>query len=125
MNGRTSRLFHWARVSVVAGLLTFAAQTAEAAEPPRTLELEIRANGQLVLSGQMIDGMDELEARLRVLREGEAPLELRLKLPKYFGFETIAAIAQVVQRVGMSLALIIDGFDTRGPAPMVLEPSTI
>jgi hypothetical protein len=89
------------------------------------MELEILANGQLVLSGQIIDGMDELEARLRVLRAGEPPLELRLKLPKYFGFETIAAIAQVVQRVGMSLALIIDGFESRHPAPIDSEPSTI
>jgi hypothetical protein len=89
------------------------------------MELEILANGQLLLSGQIIDGIDDLEARLRVLRQGEAPLELRLKLPKYFAFDMIAAIAQIVQRMGMSLAPIIDGLGSGKPAPIDSEPSTI
>lgn len=113
------------RILIAAGLLALAAQTAEAAAPSRTMELEILANGQLVLRGQIINGIDELEARLRVLRQGEPPLELRLKVPKYFGFETIAAIAQVVQRIGMSLALIIDGLEPSKPAPSDTAPATI
>ena len=116
---------HRNRTWIAAALFAFAAQTAQAAEPPKTMELEILANGQLVLSGQIIDGMDELEAILRVARTGDQPFELRLKLPKYFAFDTIAAIAQIVQRFGMSLAPIIEGLGAHKPAPVDSDSSTI
>jgi hypothetical protein len=118
-------VMRWAQIAIVSGLLTFAAHSAQAAAPPPAMELEIRANGQIVLSGQILDGMDELEARLRVLRAGEPPLELRLRLPKYFSFDTIAAIAQIVQRLGMSLVPIFGGREAPKPAAIDLEPSTI
>lgn len=115
----------WARVCIVAGLLTFAAQAAEAAAPTRTMELEILANGRLVLSGQLIDGTDDLEARLRVLREREPPFELRLKLPKTFSFESIASVMKLIQSMGLSLGLIGNIGETPKPAPIEPEGSTI
>ena len=119
---------HWTRVCIAAGLLALAAQSAQAAEPPRTTDLEIRANGQLVLRGELIDSMDDLEARLRIMRESEPPLDFRLKVPKTFTFDTIAAIAQIVQRMGMSLGFIGNfgaPAETPKPTPAGSDDSTI
>ena len=112
----------WARIGMLAGLLSFAAQTAEAAAPPRTMDLEILANGRLILRGELIEGVDDLEARLRVMRDSEPPFELRLKLPKTFSFDTIASFMNLAQRLGLSLGLI--GESTK-PPPVETESSTI
>jgi hypothetical protein len=119
------------RVCIVAGVLALAAHSAQAAEPPRTTDLEIRANGRLVLRGELIDRTDDLEARLRVMREAEPPLDFGLKVPKTFAFDTIAAIAQIVQSMGMSLGFIGNfgaPAETPRPAPVgtvVPDDSTI
>ena len=113
------------RTLIAASLLALAASAAHAAEPPRTMELEILANGRLVLGGQLIDGIDELEARLRVMRDQEPPFELSLRLPKCFTFETLAAIAQVVQRMGMSIVDVLRDGAAPSSAPIGHEGETI
>jgi len=112
----------WARVCIVAGLLTFATQAAEAASAPRTMDLEILANGQLVLRGELIDGIDNLEAKLRIMREHEPPFELSIRLPKTFSFESIASIMNVIQGMGLRLGLIGRSAE---PAPIEPDSSTI
>ena len=109
---------------IAAAVLTFVTLPADAATAPRTMELQILANGRLVLSGELIDGFDDLEARLRVLREQEPPLELRLRVPKSFGFDIMLPITQLVQRLGMSFGLIRDD-ERRPPAPISAEGDTI
>ena len=114
---------HWARVCIVAGLLTFAAQAAEAAAPPRTMDLEILANGQLLLRGELIDGIDDLEAKLRIMRSNQPPFEFSIKLPKTFSFASIASAMKVIERMGLSLGLTGNG-ETPKPARET-ESSTI
>jgi hypothetical protein len=83
---------HWTRIAIAAGLLAFTAQTAEAAAPPRTMDLEILANGKLLLRGELIESMDNLEAKLRIMRENQPPFELSIRLPK-----TIDAFAPLMK----------------------------
>src|SRR5262245_62522466 len=112
---------HWTRTCIAAGLLAFAAQTAEAAAPPRTMDLEILANGRLLLRGELIDNVNDLEAKLRIMRDREPPFELRLKLPKTFTID-IAAIMKTVQGLGLRLGL---GSSPSKPAPANSYSSTI
>ena len=109
---------YWSPICIVAGLLTLAAQAAEAAAPPRTMDLEILANGRLLLRGELIDSADALEARLRVLREREPPFELRLRLPKTFTLD-IAAMLKTLESMGDRLGLL--GNDRARPAPRDLD----
>lgn len=81
---------HWTRISIAAGLLAFTAQTADAADSPRTMDLEILANGQVLLRGEIIDGIDDLEAKLRIMREREPPFELSIRLPKTIDLDAFA-----------------------------------
>ncbi len=69
-----------ARIAIMAGLLVFAAHAANAAPAPRVMDLEIMANGQVLLRGEIIDNMDDLEAKLHVMRENEPPFELSIKI---------------------------------------------
>ena len=87
---------------VVAAAMLFAAE-ATAAESPRTTDLEILANGKLILRGELIDDMDDVVARLRVMREQEPPFELSLKLPKTFSFDTFAPVIKMLQGMGLGL----------------------
>jgi len=115
---------YWARIGIVAGLISLASSVAQAApapEPSHSVELQILANGQLVLSGQLIDSVDELEARLRVMRENQAPLDLRLALPKAYTLETIAAIAKIVQSLGATLGFIGNLTEAPKPAPAPVD----
>jgi biopolymer transport protein ExbD len=113
---------YWARICIAAGLLIFAAQGAQAAAPTRTMDLEILANGQLLLKGELIDGIDDLEAKLRVMREREPPFELSIKLPKTFSFASIASVMKMIQDMGLSLGLT---GETRKAPPIDPESSTI
>ena len=81
---------HLARIAIVAGLLVFAAHTGNAAPAPRSFDLEILANGQLLLRGEIIDNMNDLEAKLRVMRENEPPFDLSIRLPKTINLEAFA-----------------------------------
>ena len=108
---------HWARICIVAALLSVAAQAAEAAAPPRTMDLEILANGQLLLRGELIDGIDDLEAKLRIMRSNQPPFELSIKLPKTFSFASIASAMKVIERMGLTLGLTGNG-DRAGQAPL-------
>ncbi len=111
---------HWARACIVACLLTFAAQAAEAAAPPRTMDIEILANGQLLLRGELIDGIDDLEAKLRIMRSNQPPFELSIKLPKTFSFASIASAMKVIERMGLSL-----GLNGNSPTPKpALDPDS-
>jgi hypothetical protein len=107
---------HWTRICIVAGLLTFSAQATEAAAPARTMDLEILANGQLLLRGELIDGIDDLEAKLRIMRSNQPPFELSIKLPKTFSFASIASAMKVIERMGLNLGLTGNG-ERAKPAP--------
>ena len=102
----------------------FVSVQATAAETPKpTMDLEILSNGQLVLRGEIIDGIDDLEAKLRIMRAEQPPFELSLKLPKTFSFESIASMMKVIQDMGLSLGLIGNS-EAPNPAPVPLD-STI
>ena len=109
---------HWTRICIAAGLLAFAAQMAEAATPPRTMDLEILANGQLLLKGELIDSMDALEAKLRVMRQNEPPFELSLRLPKTFNID-LSPIMKALQGFGFHFGPI--GSEPSKPAPRDLD----
>jgi hypothetical protein len=115
---------HWTRVCIVAGLLAFAAQTAEAASAPRTMDLEILANGQLLLKGELIENMDDLEAKLRVMRENEPPFELSIRLPKTISLDAFAPLMKMLDDLRARFGLIGNG-GTPKPAPAAPESSTI
>src|SRR5262245_37678652 len=90
---------HWARTIVTAGLLAFAVQSAQAAAtaPPRTMDLEILANGQLLLKGELIDNMNDLEARLRIMRQNEPPFDLSIRLPKTIDLDAFAPLMKLFE----------------------------
>jgi len=115
---------HGTRAFIVAGLLTFAAQTAYAAAPPRTMDLEILANGQVLLRGELIDGMNDLEAKLRVMRENEPPFELSIKLPKTINLDAFAPFMKMLDDVRARFGLTGDS-GTPKPAPADPDSSTI
>ena len=96
---------HWTRISIAAGLLAFTAQTADAAAPPRTMDLEILSNGQLLLRGELIDSMDALEARLRVMRENEPPFDLSIRLPKTINLDAFAPFMKMLDDLRARLGL--------------------
>jgi hypothetical protein len=114
----------WAKIGVVAGLMMFAAQTALAAAPPRTMDLEILANGQVLLRGELIDGMDALEARLRVMRENEPPFELSLRLPKTINLDAFAPFMKMLDDLRARFGLTGNGGSPK-PAPADPDTSTI
>jgi hypothetical protein len=107
-------------VAIIAGFIAFTAQTAEAAAPPRTMDLEILANGQLLLRGELIDSIDALEARLRVMRENEPPFELSLRLPKTFNID-LSAIMKALQGFGFHFGPI--GNSSPPPKPTPIDSS--
>jgi hypothetical protein len=121
---RARRIRALSGVLIAAAALTFAASSAGAATAPRTMELQILANGRLLLSGELIDNVDDLEARLRVLREQGEPLELRLRVPKSFGFDILLPITELVQRMGMSFGFIRDD-EPRPPARLGAQGDAI
>jgi hypothetical protein len=112
------------RVCIVAGLLTLAAQTANAASPPPTMDLEILANGQLLLRGELIDNMNDLEAKLHVMRENEPPFELSIKLPKTINLDVFAPFFKMLDDLRARLGLIGNGEPSK-PAPTDRDTSTI
>jgi len=100
----------------------FVSVQATAAETPKpTMDLEILSNGQLVLRGEIIDGIDDLEAKLRIMRAEQPPFELSLKLPKTFSFESIASMMKVIQNMGLSLGLI---GNSEAPKPAPVPPDS-
>jgi hypothetical protein len=112
------------RVCVVAGLLTFASQTAVAASAPRSFDLEILTNGQLLLRGEIIDNLDDLEAKLRVMREHEPPFELSFKLPKTISLDAFAPIMKMIEGLRARFGLTGNG-EAPKPTPIDPESSTI
>ena len=111
---------HSTRILIAAGLLAFAAQTAHAAAPPRTMDLEILSNGQVLLRGELIDSSDALEARLRIMRENEPPFELSLRLPKTFNID-LSAIMRALQGFGFHFGPI--GNSSAPPKPTPIDSS--
>ena len=111
---------HWTRISIAAGLLALTAQTADAAAPPRTMDLEILSNGQVLLRGELIDSIDALEARLRIMRENEPPFELSLRLPKTFNID-LSAIMRALQGFGFHFGPI--GNSSPPPKPTPIDSS--
>ena len=107
---------HWTRICIAAGLLAFAAQTAEAAAPPRTMDLEILANGKVLLRGELIDNMDDLTAKLRVMRENESPFELSIRLPKTINLDAFAPFMKMLDDLRARLGL--------KPKPAATDPDT-
>ena len=83
-----------ARIAIIAGLLLVTAQSTNAAPAPapapRSFDLEILSNGQLLMRGEIIDNMNDLEAKLRVMRDNEPPFDLSIKLPKTIDLEAFA-----------------------------------
>jgi len=85
-----------ARIAIIAGLLLFTALSTNAAPAPapaptpRSFDLEILSNGQLLMRGEIIDNMNDLEAKLRVMRDNEPPFDLSIKLPKTIDLEAFA-----------------------------------
>ena len=115
---------HWTRICLAAGLLSFSAQTAEAASVPRTMDLEIMANGQLLLRGEIIDNMDDLEAKLRVMRENEPPFELSIKLPKTINLDAFAPFMKMLDDLRARFGFIGNSEPLK-PAPGDRDTSTI
>lgn len=111
---------HWTRTCIAAGLLALTAQTADAAAPPRTMDLEILANGQLLLRGELIDSMDALEARLRIMRETQPPFELSLRLPKTLNID-LSAIMRALQGFGFHFGPV--GNSSPPPKPTPIDSS--
>lgn len=114
----------WIQIGILACLLTFAAQTAEAASPPRTMDLEIVSNGQVLLRGELIDNIDDLEAKLRVMRENEPPFELSIKLPKTIDLDAFAPFFKMLDDLRARFGLTGGGAPSK-PAPIELDSSTI
>lgn len=109
------------RIAILAGLLAFTAQTAEAAAPaPRSFDLEILANGQLLLRGELIDNVNDLEARLRIMRDREPPFELSIRLPKTFDID-LSAIMRALQGFGFRFGPI--GNSSAPPKPSPIDSS--
>ena len=108
----------------IAAAMLVSVQATAAETPKRTMDLEILANGQLLLRGEIIDGMDDLEAKLRIMRAQEPPFELSIKLPKTFSFASIATVMKAIQDMGLSLGLTGSG-EAPKPAPIELDRSTI
>ena len=113
-----------ARIAIIAGLLMFAIHSANAASPPRTMDLEIMANGQLLLRGEIIDNMDDLEAKLHVLRENEPPFELSIKLPKTINLDAFAPFMKMLDDLRARFGFIGNGAPPK-PAPAGRDTSTI
>ena len=111
---------HWTRTCIAAGLLALTAQTAEAAAPPRTMDLEILSNGQLLLRGELIDSIDALEARLRIMRETHPPFELSLRLPKTFNID-LSAIMRALQGFAFHFGPV--GNSSPPPKPTPIDSS--
>jgi hypothetical protein len=114
-----------ARIAIVAGLLMFAAYPANAAPAPRTMDLEIMANGQLLLRGEIIDNMDDLEAKLRVMRENEPPFELSIKLPKTINLDAFAPFMKMLDDLRARFGFIGDNTPSKPSPPADRDTSTI
>ena len=115
-------LKHWTPLCVAAAML-LSAQAMAAETPKPTMDLEILSNGKVLLRGELIDGINDLEAKLRVMRENEPPFELSIKLPKTISFASIASMMKVIQDMGMSLGLM--PAERSKPAPIELDSPTI
>lgn len=115
-----------ARIAIVSGLLMFTAQSANAAPAPapRSFDLEIMANGQLLLRGEIIDNMNDLEAKLRVMRENELPFDLSIRLPKTIDLSAFAPFMKMLDDLRARFGFIGNG-ETPKPAPAGRDTSTI
>jgi hypothetical protein len=105
-------------------LLTVAVQATAAETPPRTMDLEIVSNGQLLLRGELIDNIDDLEAKLRVMREDEPPFELSIKLPKTIDLDAFTPFFKMLDDLRARFGLTGNG-GTPKRAPIELDSSTI
>ena len=116
---------HWTRTCIAAGLLAFTVGTADAAAPPRTMDLEILSNGQLLLRGEIIDGIDDLEAKLRIMREHEPPFELGIRLPKRIDLDAFAPFFKMLDdlraRFGFRFGPV--GNPSASPKPSPIDSS--
>lgn len=114
-------LRNWTPLCVAAAMLV-SVQAMAAETPKRTMDLEILSNGQLLLRGELIDGINDLEAKLRVMRDREPPFELSIKLPKIFSFASFASVMKMIEDMGLSLGLTGEARKAPPPEP---ESSTI
>ena len=110
-------------LGIAAALLLSAQATAAETRKP-TMDLEILANGQLLLRGELIDGIDELEAKLRVMRQNEPPFELSVKLPKTIDLDAFAPFFKMLDDLRARFGLTGGGVPSK-PAPTELDSSTI
>jgi hypothetical protein len=114
-----------ARIAIVAGLLMFAVHPANAASAPRTMDLEIMANGQVLLRGEIIDNMDDLEAKLRIMRENEPPFDLSIRLPKTINLDAFAPFMKMLDDLRARFGFIGNGSPPKPAAPGDRDTSTI
>ena len=105
-------------LGIAAALLLSAQATAAETRKP-TMDLEILANGQLLLRGELIDGIDDLEAKLRVMRENEPPFELSIRLPKTIDLDAFAPFFKMLDDLRTRFGL------TGGRVPSKNEPTEI
>ena len=114
-----------ARIAIMAGLLVFVAYAANAAPAPRVMDLEIMANGQVLLRGEIIDGIDDLEAKLRIMRDREPPFELSIRLPKTIDLDAFAAFFKMLDglraRFGLRFGPV--GNPSAPPQPSPIDSS--
>ena len=113
-----------ARIAIMAGLLVFVAYAANAAPAPRTMDLEIMANGQLLMRGEIIDNMNDLEAKLRVMRENEPPFELSIRLPKTINLDAFAPFFKMLDDLRARFGFIGNSEPSKS-APAGRDTSTI
>jgi hypothetical protein len=84
------------------------------------MDLEILSNGQVLLRGELIDSIDALEARLRIMRENQPPFELSIRLPKTFNID-LSAIMRALQGFGFHFGPI--GSMSEPPKPTPIDSS--
>ena len=114
-----------ARIAIIAGLFVFAAHAANAAPAPKSFDLEILSNGQVLLRGEIIDNMDDLEARLRIMRENEPPFDLSIRLPKTINLDAFAPFLKMLDDLRARFGFIGNGTPSKPALPADRDTSTI
>ena len=114
-----------ARIAIIAGLFVFAAHAANAAPAPKSFDLEILSNGQVLLRGEIIDNMDDLEARLRIMRENEPPFDLSIRLPKTINLDAFAPFMKMLDDLRARFGFIGNGTPSKPAPPVDRDTTTI
>jgi hypothetical protein len=114
-----------ARIAIIAGLLMLTAPVANAAPAQRSFDLEILSNGHLLLRGELVDNMNDLEAKLRVMRENEPPFDLSIRLPKTINLDAFAPVMKMLDDLRARFGFTTNSGTPKPAAPDDRDTSTI